>query len=70
MANFGSVSYNVLCMLVNQYCCSFYGSNLCEVNSVLFNQISVAWHRAVRRICKISNQTHKVLLPLITLALR
>jgi hypothetical protein len=66
VGNYGNVSQDVLNRLFNVYCCSFYGSQLWDLNSKGSQKCYVSWNKAVRRILKLSNRTHTWLLgPLI-----
>ena len=38
---------NVLINLLNAYCCSFYGAQLCKFNSSGFDKICKSWNIAV-----------------------
>ena len=63
MANFGTISHNILCKLFIQYCCSFYGISLCNIRSHFMKAICISWRKAKRRICKLPYRTHNFILP-------
>ena len=66
VGNYGNVSHDVLNRLFNVYCCSFYGSQLWDLNSKGSEKCYISWNKAVRRVLKLSNRTHTWLLgPLI-----
>ena len=65
MATLGSISSNVLGKLFTNYCCSLYGVTLCNLRSAALLHLNVAWRKAVRRIYKLPNRTHNILLPFI-----
>jgi hypothetical protein len=58
MADFSSISSNVLIKLFLHYCTSLYGINLCDVTSKLFHRIEVAWRKSIRRVLRISPMAH------------
>ena len=57
-SNFGHIYSSLQCRLFKQYCCSFYGSPIWSVISKGFNDICIAWKKALRKIWRISNRTH------------
>ena len=58
MAQLGSVSSAILIKLFNHYCCGFFGLVLCDLQSKMLQQLCVQWRKAIKRILRISNQTH------------
>ena len=59
LANFGHLCSSVLKRLFSQYCGSFYGILLCNFQSKDVNQIHIAWRKAIRRLHRLPNNTHK-----------
>ena len=62
MGNYGGLQTEMLIKLFNSYCCSFYGSQVWNINSPGFNRCCVQWNKAVRRILKLPYRTHTWLL--------
>jgi hypothetical protein len=65
LANFGSVSADILSMLFTHYCTNFYGITLCNTRSKYFNDFHILWRKAVKRILRLPFRTHNALLPSI-----
>ena len=65
LANFGSISSDILKKLFTHYCTNFYGVALCNVRSKGFNNLHILWRKAVKRILRLPFRTHNVLLPCI-----
>ena len=65
MANFKTVSSNVLSKLFISYCCNFYGLTLCNSRSGSLYKLFVLWRKAIRRIFRLPSRCHNVLLPCI-----
>ena len=57
-SDFGHIYSSLQCRLFKQYCCSFYGSPIWSVTSKGFNDICIAWRKALRKIWRVSNRTH------------
>ena len=49
-ANFGYLQMSVLVCLFETYCCTFYGSQMWQVNSQYINSVCTSWNKGVRRI--------------------
>ena len=62
MGNYGGLQTEMLIKLFDSYCCSFYGSQVWNINSPGFNRCCVQWNKAVRRILKVPYRTHTWLL--------
>ena len=48
MANFKTVSSNVLSKLCKSYCCNVYGLTVCNIKSGSFYKLFVLWRKAIR----------------------
>ena len=62
IGNFGGLQTDILCKLFNSYCCSFYGSQIWNINSRGFKKCCVQWNKAVRKLLKLPYRTHTWLL--------
>ena len=58
MADFGQLSYIVKCKLFNQYCGSFYGSQLWSLNSTIVESMCVDWRKSLRSLWRVDPRTH------------
>jgi len=66
LGNYGGVQTNILCKFLRSYCCSFYGSQLWDLNSKGFRSCCIQWNKAVRKLFRLPYRTHTWLLgPLI-----
>ena len=65
MCNFKFTNSDVLNCLFKTYCMPLYGSVLWDLTDTNCERFYTAWRKAIRRVWKISPQTHCVLLPLI-----
>jgi len=66
LGNYGGVQSEILCRLFRNFCCSFYGSQLWDLQSSGFHSCCVQWNKAVRRLLRLPYRTHTWLLgPLI-----
>ena len=63
MANFQTVSSNVLSKLFISFCCNFRGLTLCNSRSGSLYKLFVSWRKAIRRIFRLPSRCHNVLLP-------
>ena len=63
LANFAGVTSNVKSYLFSHYCMSFYGSNACMMYDKSFNELKVAWRKAIRRVWGLPFRTHGSILP-------
>ena len=61
-ANFGCLQMSVLIRLSNTYCCTFYGSQMWQVNSQSLNSVCTFWNKGVRRILNLQHDVHTWLL--------
>ena len=52
MAQCGKISSCVLLKLFNQFCCSFHGITLCNVQSKVFGQFDTLWKKSARLVLK------------------
>ena len=66
LSKFGTCKTLVKNKLFNQYCCSYYGSQLWPLYNQDFNNVCTKWRKAIRRIWELPYNTHCKLLPLIT----
>jgi hypothetical protein len=66
LGNFTGVSSDVKSDLFKQYCTSFYGSQSCMLYHKSFNELNIAWRKAMRRIWNVPYRTHGALLPFIS----
>ena len=66
LSKFNSCKILVKDKLFNQYCCSFYGSQLWPLYNVDFKNVCTKWRKAIRRIWGLPFNTHCNLLPVIT----
>ena len=55
------ISSLLRCSLLQTHCCSWYGSQMWDINSKHVRQLSVEWNKAVRRTLRISYHSHKLL---------
>ena len=62
IGNYGALAPDILCKLFSSYCCSFYGSQLWDLNSIGFHSCCVQWNKAVRRILNLPYRSHTWLL--------
>jgi len=58
MSDLGHIYSFLKCKLFQQYCCSFYGSPLWELNSDATNDICIAWRKALRMLWGLHPMTH------------
>ena len=61
-ANFGRLQMPVLVRLFETYCCTFYGSQMWQINSQSTNSVCTSWNKGVRRILNLPHDTHSWLL--------
>ena len=67
MLIFGCLQMPVLVRLFKTYCCTFYGSQLWQINSQSINSVCSSWNKGVRRILNLPHDAHTWLLgPLLT----
>ena len=62
IALFSSLPSSIIDNLFHTYCSSFYGSQLWNLNSVMVNDIYVAWQKSLRHIWNMPYRTHTNLL--------
>ena len=53
---------SVLVRLFITYCCTFYGSQMWQVNSQSINRVCMSWNKDVRRILYLPHDAHTSLL--------
>ena len=58
IANFGNLQQDVIARLFKSCCCSFYGSQAWQINSIDYKPICVTWNKSVRKILKLPYTTH------------
>ena len=56
---------NIKGVLLQPYCCSWYGCQTWDLDSKHVRQINIEWNKAVRRTLNIPRTTHRKLLPLL-----
>jgi hypothetical protein len=69
LADFSHISSAVTQELVNKYCSSFYGSNLCKLSDRDMELLFIEWRKCVRRVWKLPSRAHSNLLPHISCTL-
>ena len=65
LSNFNTCCASVKNKLIQQYCCSYYGSQLWPLFNNKFDKICVKWRKAIRRIWNLPYRTHCNMLPVI-----
>lgn len=65
MSKFGSLASNVKNKLFNQFCCSFYGSQIWPLWHKCISALYVQWRNAMRKVWRVPRNTHCDLVPLI-----
>ena len=50
IADFGHIKTNVKCNLFKQYCCSYYGAPLWDLQSKSVGTICTVWRKALRKL--------------------
>ena len=65
LSKFNTCRVSVKNKLFNQYCCSYYGSQLWPLWDQNFDNVCVQWRKAIRRIWNLPNRTHCNMLPII-----
>ena len=53
---------SVLVRLFKTYCCTFYGSQMWQINSQSINSVCTSWNKGVRRILNLPHDAHTWLL--------
>ena len=66
LSKFGTCKILVKDKLFNQYCCSYYGSQLWPLYNQDFKNVCTKWRKAIRRIWELPFDTHCNLLPIIS----
>ena len=64
-ANFGCLQMPVLVRLSKTYCCTFYRSQMLQINSQSINSVCTSWKKDVRRILNPPYDAHNWLLGLL-----
>ena len=62
--NFGKT--NVKCNLFKQYCCSYYGAPLWDLQSKSVGTICTAWRQALRKLWGLAPLTHSDVIALLS----
>ena len=57
-ANFGYLEISVFVRLFKTYCCTFYVSQMWQVNSQYINGVCTYWNKGVRRILNLPHDAH------------
>ena len=60
-ANFDCLKFLVLVRLFKTYCCTFYGSQMWQINSQYINSVCISWNKGVRRILNLPHDPHLVI---------
>ena len=58
MADFGHIKTNVKCYLFKQYCCSYCGASLMDLQSKSVGTICTAWRKALKKLWVLAPLTH------------
>ena len=58
LSDLGHLPPDIKTKLFQQYCCSFYGSQLWDLNSKRVNELCIAWRKALRILWKVPYMTH------------
>ena len=67
ISSFGKCKSSVKNALFNQYCTSFYGSQVWPVHKKdILNRISIRWRMALKQIWNLPSNTHCDIIPLIS----
>ena len=66
LSNFNTCGSFIKNKLFQQYCCSYYGSQLWPLWNNKFDKVCVKWRNAIRRIWNLPYRTHCKMLPIIT----
>ena len=67
LSHFGSVRPDLRCRLFSAYCTSYYGSSLWHHR--FYREIAIAWRTALKRTWDLPRETHRVLVPLVSLTM-
>jgi hypothetical protein len=62
ISQFGDIQSECISYLFNSYCCAFYGSQAWELGTIFLPKMYISWHKAVRKIWKVSPRCHVDLL--------
>ena len=65
LSNFNTCRVSVKNKLFNQYCCTYYGSQLWPLWNTHFDNICTKWRIAIRRLWNLPYRTHCNMLPII-----
>ena len=57
-ANFGCLQTSVLVCLFKNYWCTFYGSQMWQINSQSISSVCTSWNKGVRRILNLPHDAH------------
>ena len=61
-ANFGCLQMSVLVRLFKTYCCTFYGSQMWQINSQAINSVCTSWNKGGRCILNLPHDAYTWLL--------
>ena len=65
ISQFSNVSYKVKYKLFKSFCMPLYGCQLWDLSSKTIDKFYIAWRKSIRRLLRIPNVTHNVLLNII-----
>ena len=63
--HFGCLQKSVLVRLFKDYCCTFYGFKMWQINSQSISSVCTSWNKGVRRILNLPHDGHTWLLSLL-----
>ena len=58
LAKFRFLQSDILDVLFNSYCTSFYGAHIWDFDSKFFSRFCIGWQKAIRRVWKLPYTTH------------
>ena len=68
MGDFGHIK-TVKCKLFKQYCCSYYGAPLWDLQSKRVGNICITWRKALRQLWGLAPVTHSDVVSLLSVVL-
>ena len=66
MGDFGHIKTAVKCKLLKQYCCSYYGTPLWDLQSKSVNNICIAWRKALSKLLRLTPLIHSDVVSLLS----
>ena len=66
MTDFDHIKTNIKCNVFKQYCCSYYGAPLWDLQSKSVGTICTAWRNALRKLCGPAPLTHGDVIALLS----